>query len=74
MKSQHRDWGFKKMCLVAELQAEGSAPKGHTFKSGDGRDLPKAMFSMGAEWLPHHITACSGVLQHQVLVPAVQEL
>ena len=27
MKSQHRDWGFKKMCLVAELQAEGSAPQ-----------------------------------------------
>ena len=25
MRSQHRDWGFKKMCLVSELQADGWA-------------------------------------------------
>ena len=42
--------------LQSEQKVSGPLPATprYTFKSGDGRDLPKEMFIMGAEWLPHH--------------------
>ena len=42
--------------LQSQQKVSGRLPATprYTFKSGDGRDLPKEMFIMGAEWLPHH--------------------